>query len=793
MRRLRARDWLLVGTLVALWLVSLGLHVRAGLINADAGLPIYASSAPSAGYPRIDYVWRGAPEATSVALGDRVIRLGDEDLRGVTAAGFRARAYSLAHVQPGIPLVVEHGGERVTVQLRLVRSPYWWSLIPFSAGLALTALLLLIRAPSWPLSGFVVCLLFSINAVSFRSLGGLAAYAQAIMDVAAVPLAAGLLLWNTFEGSEARRPVRAWQAGLALGFAALFAGWYLWAEFLPLPASALGHLVTLDGGLRLAFVVSWFFAIAWAARRMSKLERRKGLWIGLGIYLGCLPYAALALSVLFGIPAEWEMRLAVASRLAQVAIPLGILISVVAYHWLDVDRLIGASATYTLLGIALLGGALVLVPPIARAASDSVGIDAATGQVTLSLAIAGIAVPLYRAVRPWADRILLSERYALDRGFEALVKDLPSAHDAAELTRMASERLDALLRPESCVAYARARGPFEPVFVRGAAVPPAFVGNSPLIGALSARVAPLVSRRFSARDRREALSPFDRAALETLGAAVVLPVHRRGGLVAFLCLGPKRSGDIYPSSDIALLGAVAGAISTQLDRFEDAEVVREARAMQQELRRYVPGAVARGLEAGDSLEPREQVVSVLFVDIRGYATYAESRAPHEIFSTVNRYTTAVSAVVEKHGGAVVEFNGDGMMTVFGAPSPLADKERAAVRAAREIVEHMPALGAGGSAERLSVGVGVATGMAFVGSVQAVDRSIWTALGNTTNLAARLQALTRELEASIVIDTATQRSAGDAAAGFERREQVQIRGRSQREDLYLLPINRETDK
>ena len=75
----------------------------------------------------------------------------------------------------------------------------------------------------------------------------------------------------------------------------------------------------------------------------------------------------------------------------------------------------------------------------------------------------------------------------------------------------------------------------------------------------------------------------------------------------------------------------------------------------------------------------------------------------------------------------------------------------------------------------------------MGAVQASDRQIWTALGNTTNLAARLQALTRELDAAIVIDTATWRSAGEVAAGFEPRTQVAIRGRAQREDLYLLPL------
>jgi adenylate cyclase len=69
----------------------------------------------------------------------------------------------------------------------------------------------------------------------------------------------------------------------------------------------------------------------------------------------------------------------------------------------------------------------------------------------------------------------------------------------------------------------------------------------------------------------------------------------------------------------------------------------------------------------------------------------------------------------------------------------------------------------------------------------VDRLIWTALGNTTNLAARLQTLTRDLDASIVIDLATWRGAGEAAAAFERREAVPIRGRSHTEDLYVLPL------
>ena len=87
-----------------------------------------------------------------------------------------------------------------------------------------------------------------------------------------------------------------------------------------------------------------------------------------------------------------------------------------------------------------------------------------------------------------------------------------------------------------------------------------------------------------------------------------------------------------------------------------------------------------------------------------------------------------------------------------------------------------------------MGVGIATGAAFVGNIQAVDRMIWSAIGNTTNLAARLQSLTRELDASVVIDRETQQGAQAAAADFEKRADVPIRGRRETQDVYVLPMD-----
>ncbi|MBW2724168.1 MAG: adenylate/guanylate cyclase domain-containing protein [Deltaproteobacteria bacterium] len=220
--------------------------------------------------------------------------------------------------------------------------------------------------------------------------------------------------------------------------------------------------------------------------------------------------------------------------------------------------------------------------------------------------------------------------------------------------------------------------------------------------------------------------------------------------------------------------------------------------MQESLRRYVPGAIAEQLSSGGELVDGEREVSVLFVDIRGYTSFSESRGAEEIFSTVNRYTETVSQIVQRHGGSVVEFNGDGMMAVFGAPRELAHKERAAVEAGYEIVEAVAALPIEDSAigattgdtkggTKLAVGVGIATGEAFVGNIQAVDRMIWSAIGNTTNLAARLQSLTRELDAALVIDPRTWERAQPSASGFEKRSDVEIRGRREPQDLYAFSM------
>ncbi len=92
----------------------------------------------------------------------------------------------------------------------------------------------------------------------------------------------------------------------------------------------------------------------------------------------------------------------------------------------------------------------------------------------------------------------------------------------------------------------------------------------------------------------------------------------------------------------------------------------------------------------------------------------------------------------------------------------------------------------GSDQKFEVGIGVATGEALVGNIRSVDRLIWSAIGNTTNLAARLQSLSRDFDAGIVIDAAKQLAAVDDTGDFEHHSSVRIRGRQETFDIYTLP-------
>jgi class 3 adenylate cyclase len=783
--RLGPLDRALVLVLVPLWILCFGLAVRSQLLGHGVA-PVELRVADGESYPVLTgafiaeiYQETDPLEAAGLRAGDRLLRAGPADLRGVGTIGFNARIMQHA-AELSVPIVFERDGVRRETVLPLASLSFGRSNLPSALAVVAAGLFLILRAQPTPTvrAYFYTALCGGFFRTQFPG-PGLQIYLWVGVFWIAAALFFPLTLRFMLRFPDDRVPWGRWHAIWPWLFVVL--GPFNALAFLgPQAVGTTGFFVTAFLALSAMLVV-----VTRKYGSADAVARRQMRWFVFGCYCVALPPATAALLTALDPRLAWLWW---ASFWVSPLLPLAIVISVIRFNLFDVDRLFSATASYNVLAVALVAGALVAVPRIADSVAGVAGIDRATSQTVLSVVLAALVIPAHSRLRQQIDRVFFKERYALDQGVAELLPTLSACAGVRELTERVGRELQRLLRPEACVVYARVEDSYAPVFAAGRAVPSAFDAGSPLVGTLRARRAPLSLSAVGRRADAAALGPFDRAALETLGAEVVVPVQQRDALAAFVCLGPKRSGDVYTSTDLSLLAAVAETISLQLQRFDQDAVIRAGREMQESLRRYVPGAVAEQLAGGTELSTGEREVTVLFVDIRGYTGFSESRRAEEIFSTVNRYTETVTQVVQRHAGSVVEFNGDGMMAVFGAPRELAHKERAAVEAGRAIVAAVGSLGAEIAGDgQLSVGVGIATGEAFVGNIRAVDRMIWTVIGNTTNLAARLQSLTRGLDAAIVIDDVTWERA-QPGADFQKRRSVPIRGRRESHDLYALPLH-----
>jgi class 3 adenylate cyclase len=567
-----------------------------------------------------------------------------------------------------------------------------------------------------------------------------------------------------------------------------------WPWLLPVPFALMAFSDAF--GYPLARTVPWSIIVwmlscltallvaTFAYRRADARGRRQLRWVLYGGYMVWVPILSLAaLYLLFGLAVPgWTAWL----PLTWLAFPICILIAISRDSLLDIDRLFSATIAYSLLLIACLAIALAGLPSVAAAASTAVGVDSRVGQVALSILVAALAVSAQSRLRPLIDRVFFAERYAVERGIADLLHKLPACTTPRQLFETCDRRLDAVLQPRACRTYVRGPDGFtlagagadgEPIDLHG-----------PLVAVLRNRVAPLTAQRGSLGRHSEAMNPFERAALETLDAAVALPIRHRDELQAIVCLGEKRSGDDYSGTELTLLAAVTDRVASELGRIEQSETLRREREAKDALRRYVPEQLATKLARGEELESAEREVSVMMVDIRGSTPFAEGRALDELFAVINRFTEATSSAVHAHGGTVTEFSGDGVMAVFGALEASSAKETQAVRAAREIIgllHSMPAGAAQGGIAGLTVGIGIATGLAFVGTIRSADRLIWSVIGTTANRAARLQSLTRDLAVWIAIDAGTRRAADQVATGFVKREGISLRGFSEPEDVYVL--------
>ena len=216
---------------------------------------------------------------------------------------------------------------------------------------------------------------------------------------------------------------------------------------------------------------------------------------------------------------------------------------------------------------------------------------------------------------------------------------------------------------------------------------------------------------------------------------------------------------------------------------------KRLRDLQKDLvRRFATSEVAQDLEqSGFALGGRHVRGSVMFSDIRGFTALVESQPPEETIELLNAYYALMFDAINDHGGVVNQMIGDGLMAIFGAPLPMTDHGVAAVRAALEMVERVEQLNTGRLAvgkPAIRIGVGIATGELVAGYTGTQKRATYTCIGDTVNLAARLEEHTKQAHRTILIDPATCAALGGRIP-VELLGPVALRGKSLPVEVYAV--------
>jgi adenylate cyclase len=348
----------------------------------------------------------------------------------------------------------------------------------------------------------------------------------------------------------------------------------------------------------------------------------------------------------------------------------------------------------------------------------------------------------------------------------------------AALTYLLAERTQ---RPVTAIALADA----PPVEPSGPGVRPrltiawALGTGVPLLGTLAVAVAALVDSGVERHDVALAVI-FLTVVAVAAGLAITLATARSVGdpLTAVrAALDRVERGDFdarVPVDDGSEIGLVEAGFNTMVAGLRDRERLREAFGT------YVdPELTERVLREGTDLAGEEVEVSVLFMDVRGFTTYAESASAPEVVATLNDLYGDVVPVIAAHGGHANKFIGDGLLAVFGAPRRMPDHAASAVGAALEIARVVAQRHAG----RLRVGIGVNSGPVVAGTIGGGGRLEFTVIGDVVNTAARVEAATRQTDDDVLITEATLALLGAEPGGWEERPPVTLKGKTQAVRLY----------
>lgn len=231
------------------------------------------------------------------------------------------------------------------------------------------------------------------------------------------------------------------------------------------------------------------------------------------------------------------------------------------------------------------------------------------------------------------------------------------------------------------------------------------------------------------------------------------------------------------STIILICGVLAGAVGAQLRRqFAASIAAATARDRVTNLfgQHVSPQVVERLMAQGTSASGDLRRIAVMFVDFRGFTAGAQSRSPQEVVDRLDGAFAVLVDILDRQGGIVNKFLGDGFLALFGAPLEASDAAQRAVAAGREMLSAMDRINAQTSWP-LRIGIGIHFGEVVAGNIGSPRRKEYTVIGDTVNFASRLEALNKEFGSQLLISASVREALGDDGSDVVALGEVAVRG------------------
>ena len=294
------------------------------------------------------------------------------------------------------------------------------------------------------------------------------------------------------------------------------------------------------------------------------------------------------------------------------------------------------------------------------------------------------------------------------------------------------------------------------------------------------------------------LRPLAEAAFGSLGIALVLSVPvalwlsnraSRPLLKLKYAVDQIAGGDFNARVNLDStdeFGEVAKSVNTMAAGLTERDRVKGAFA------RYVSQQVLDKVlssNGSEALTGDRRRISVLFSDIRGFSKISERLAPEKVVQLLNEYFELMVEVVFRNHGTLDKFIGDGLMAIFGAPENDPYQEEHALKAAIEMQQELAKLEKKWALAgiHIRIGVGIHSGPAIVGSIGSSRRMEYTAIGDTVNVASRLESATKEMGATILLSEHTYYGAKGGAFPFRNMGTISVRGREEPLTVYSIEV------